>query len=326
MSVRMILSYTVEPVNVDERDELIEKYGDKVLYENKSDIYGCCIKLLTDNEDTKNRWQENFYFISQNIRSHGRLYALTDPSIEKMKVQYDAFTKTLFLLNCDYYGWTKSLALAIAGDVLEDEHQIYHVHGAAVDFNGTGVSIIAPSNTGKSTHSYGLLRQPETRLISDDWYFVRLMDEDAVVFGSEKNFYIRIDIGDIWTEYKQLVEKAHFDNKERAVVNLRWVVGKGRIRTETTMKKVILLERDPKDPRIVAEMTPDEALEYLVDHDFCNPHQLVKDERKLRLRKDFFRQYLSKVDTYLVNTVRPPLETHKRILQLLKEGKTDHGQ
>jgi hypothetical protein len=311
------LSYSVNLIDVDERDKLLEKYQERVLFENKADIYGCCIKLLTDSEDTKERWQDNFYFMSQSIRSHGRLYVFDDPRLEGMHVYYDAFTKTLFLFNCDYYGWTKSLALAVAGDILEDEHQIYHVHGAAVDVNGIGVSIIAPPNTGKSTHSYGLLRRPDARLISDDWYFVRLMGDDVVVFGSEKNFYIRIDIGDIWSEYKQLVEKAHFDSKNRAVVNLRWVVGKGRVRTETTMKKVILLKRDPKDPTTVSKMTPDEALEYLVDHDFCNPHQLVRDERKLELRKQFFRQYLSKVTTFLVNTVKPPLETHKKIQEIV---------
>jgi hypothetical protein len=312
------LSYSVRLIDVNEKDGLIEKYRDKVLFENKADIYGCCIKLLTDSEDTHNRWQDNFYFASQSIRSHGRLYALDEPSLKEMQVLYDPFTKTLFLFNCDYYGWTKSLALAIAGDTLEDEHQIYSVHGAVMDVDGLGVSIIAPPNTGKSTHSYGLLRQPDTRLISDDWYFVRLLGEDIVAFGSEKNFYIRIDIGDIWSEYKQLVEKAHFDSKNRAIVNLRWVVGKGRIRTETTMKKLIMLERDPKDPIVVKEMEPDEALKYLIDHDYCNPHQLVKDERKLNLRKEFFKQYLSAVKTYLVNTVKPPLETHKRILDIVK--------
>jgi hypothetical protein len=319
--VNTTVSYSVELIDVSQRDRLIEKYRDRVLYENKADIYGCCIKLLTDSEDTKDRWQDNFYFASQSIRSHGRLYVFDEPSTEGMKVYYDAFTKTLFLLNCDYYGWTKSLALAIAGDVLEDEHQIYHVHGTAIDINGIGVSIIAPPNTGKSTHSYGLLRRPESRLISDDWYFVRLMGEDAVAFGSEKNFYIRIDIGEIWPEYKQLVEKAHFDNKNRAIVNIRWVVGKGRIRTETTVKKVILLERDQEDPRIVEKLTPEEALNYLIDHDFCNPHQLVKDDRKLRLREDFFKQYLNGVTTYLVNTVKPPLETHKRIVEIVAEAR-----
>jgi len=311
------LSYAVKLIDVDERDRLISKYQERVLFENKADIYGCCIKLLTDSEDTKERWEDNFYFMSQSIRSHGRLYVFDDPSLDGMHVYYDAFTKTLFLFNCDYYGWAKSLALAVAGDILEDEHQIYHVHGAAVDVNGIGVSIIAPPNTGKSTHSYGLLRRPDSRLISDDWYFVRLMGDDAVAFGSEKNFYIRIDIGEIWSEYKQLVEKAHFDSKNRAVVNLRWVVGKGRVRTETTMKKVILLERDPKDPTTVVKMAGDEALDYLIDHDFCNPHQLVRDERKLKLRRDFFRQYLNKVTTYLVNTVKPPLETHRKIQEIV---------
>ena len=79
------------------------------------------------------------------------------PDIQQ-PVKYDPYTKTAFLTNVDYYGWIKSIALAVAGDILEDEHRIYSVHGAAIDVDCRGVSIIAPSGTGKTTHSWGLLR------------------------------------------------------------------------------------------------------------------------------------------------------------------------
>ena len=49
------MSYSVEAIDVIERDKLIEKYAERVLFENKADIYGCFIKLLTDGEDTKER-------------------------------------------------------------------------------------------------------------------------------------------------------------------------------------------------------------------------------------------------------------------------------
>jgi serine kinase of HPr protein (carbohydrate metabolism regulator) len=62
------------------------------------------------------------------------------------------------------------------------------VHGAAIDINGNGISIIAPSKTGKTTHSWGLLRLPNGRLVSDDWYFVRLSSREPLAFGSEKIF------------------------------------------------------------------------------------------------------------------------------------------
>jgi hypothetical protein len=120
-------------------------------------------------------------------------------------------TQTVFLINVDYYGWVKSLALAVAGDILEDEHMIYSVHGAMIDIDCMGVSIIAPSGTGKTTHSWGLLRNPTARLISDDWYFVRLSSREPLAFGSDKNTYIQADIGRYGT-IERLVDKAHLTN------------------------------------------------------------------------------------------------------------------
>ena len=144
----------------------------------------------------------------------------------------------------DYYGWVKSIALAVAGDVLEDEHRIYSVHGAMIDIDCLGVSIIAPSGTGKTTHSWGLLRNPTARLISDDWYFVRLSSREPLAFGSEKNTYIQADIGKIWNEYERLVDKATFDQRGRAIVNVRWIVGNGGVIPMATLHKIILLKRD----------------------------------------------------------------------------------
>jgi hypothetical protein len=310
-------SYKVELITPQQKDELFERYQHRLLYTNKAEIYGCCIKLLTELEHVKNQWEDNFYTMSENTRSHGRIIVLTEPNEAPNTIKYDSYTKTAFLLNVDYYGWVKSIALAVAGDILEDEHRIFSVHGAAIDVGCVGVSIIAPSGTGKTTHSWGLLRQPQARLVSDDWYFVRLSSREPLAFGSEKNCYIQADIGKIWNEYEQLVGKASFDQKGRAVVNVRWIVGAGGVIPLTTMKKIILLKRDPADPTIARKLTADEALTYLLEHDFCNPHQLVRDERKLQLRKDFFYRFFKQTDVCLVNTTAPPQQTQNEIRRIL---------
>src|SRR5512136_1613374 len=126
------MPYSVELISIGQKEDLARKYSSQALYEVKSDIYGCCIKLLTGLSAVKNRWEENFFFASQSIRSHGRLYAVSDPSIEANKVYYDPQSKTAFLMNIDYHGWIKSLALSLAGDVLEDDHEIYSVHAACL--------------------------------------------------------------------------------------------------------------------------------------------------------------------------------------------------
>jgi len=310
------MSYAVQIITPEEKDSLYQRYESRFLYTNKAEIYGCCVKLLTEVEHVKNRWEDNFYTMSENTRSHGRLVVLEEAG-QPMTIKYDPYAKTAFLINVDYYGWIKSVALAVAGDVLEDEHRIYSVHGAAIDVGCLGVSIIAPSGTGKTTHSWGLLRMGNSRLVSDDWYFVRLSSREPLAFGSEKNCYIKADIGKIWNEYERLVDKARFDRKGRAVVNVRWIVGGGGVIPLVTMRKVILLKRDPHDKNIVTELNTKDALEYLLAHDFCNPHQLVRDKRKIELRTDFFRRYFEQTDVYLVNTTGTPQATQTEIRALL---------
>ena len=311
--------YSVQLIGSEEKDKLYQQYEDRFLYTAKAEIYGCCIKLLTEVEYVKNRWEDNFYTMSEDVRSHGRLIVLEEPG-QQMTVKYDPYTKTAFLVNVDYYGWIKSIALAVAGDVLEDEHRIYSVHGAAIDIEGRGVSLIAPSGTGKTTHSWGLLRLKNARLVSDDWYFVRLSSREPLAFGSEKNCYIEADIGKIWNEYERLVDKAHFDKEGRAVVNVRWIVGSGGVIPLTTIRDVILLKRNPTDSRIVTNLSTDEALQYITKNDFCNPHQLVKDKRKFKLRKEFFRRYFEQTNVYMVNTIASPQETQQKIRETLKVG------
>jgi hypothetical protein len=123
------MSYTVQLIGPKEKDELYEAYESRLLYTSKAEIYGCCLKLLTDSRQLRDLWEDNFYSANENGRSHGRLIVLTEPN-QPLSVRYDPYTKTAFLINVDYYGWIKSIALAVAGDILEDEHRIYSVHGA----------------------------------------------------------------------------------------------------------------------------------------------------------------------------------------------------
>lgn len=314
----MCARYRINLISTERRWELWEQCSERFVYQDKANIYGCCIKLLTDQQEVKEMWEDNFYFMDESIRSHGQVVVLKDEGREA-EVDYDPRTRTAFLFNIDYYGWVKSVALAVASDVLEDCHGINSVHGAAIDVGGTGVGIVAPSGTGKTTHSWGLLRLREARLVTDDWFFVRLHERGAMAFGSEKNCYVEADIGRIWEEYEHALEQARFDRRGRAVVNVRWAVGKGGVIPLTTLWKLILLKRDQADSVVSRRLEPGEALDYLVQHDFCNPHQLVRDERKFGLRRRFFERLLRVVEAYLVNTTRPPLETHDEIVRIVKE-------
>lgn len=313
------MAYSIEIISNERKEELAEKYANQILYEVKSEIYGCCIKLLTGSSLVKEAWGESFYSASQNIRSHGRIYVLEDKSIEENLVCYDPLSRSCFIFNMDYYGWIKSLALSLAGDILEDNHSIYSVHGACLDLGGKGVCILGGSGAGKTTHTYGLMRRPNVRVVSDDWFFARIFGEDILAFGSEKNFYIRADLADIWKEFSGMVDRAVFDQKGRAVVDLRWLVGKGRILPLTTLQTVIILKRDPSQSETVRQMEAGQALAVLEGNDYFNPHLLVKNEFKRRLRSRFFGKLLTSTRVFEVNTKGTPEESQRAIGKLLGE-------
>ncbi|MGA2572851.1 MAG: hypothetical protein ABSF36_01430 [Candidatus Methanomethylicaceae archaeon] len=308
------MPYPVEIISADEKHQLYSELMKSSLFTRKANVYGCCIKFLTGSKSYADIWSDNFYTADENNRSHGRLLAVEDLS-QSLSVKYDPLTKTAFAYNFDYYGWIKSLALAITGDLLEDAHDIHSIHGAALDVNGSGVALIAPSGTGKTTHSWGMLRNPGVRLVADDWFFVRLYQKSAIAYGSEKNCYVDADLGKIWPEFHEILENVVLDKRGRAVVNARWVVGADGVVPMTTMKKVVLLKRDPSDPSIIREITKEEALNILVSNDFYNPHLLVKDKRKLALRASFFSDLLGKMRVYMANTSEAPATVQECIFK-----------
>ena len=247
------MAYKVTIID-DERSVELRKRCEAFKYHSsKADINGICVELFTENRDYMDMWTDNFYHMSDHVRPHARIYCINDDSCD-LHAEYDVSSYTMFLFNFDYYGWIKSIALGISGNILEKAHGIFSVHGAALDIDGSGVTLIAPSKTGKTTQSWGLLRMMNTHLISDDWYFVSFGSDRPTVAGSEKNCYIDADIGDVWEEYKPLVTGVRFDNKGRGIGNVRWVAGKGSVIDRTSMKYIFMLKRDSNDRPLIGVM------------------------------------------------------------------------
>jgi len=310
------MGYSVHLISIEEKEDLTDRYTPRVQYELKSDIYGCCIKLLTDRRDVRDRWSDNLYNMSQNIRSHGRLYVFDDPQEAKDQVFYDPLSKTAFLLNFRYYGWIKSLALSVSGDMLEDEHGIFSLHGACIDTGCGGLCIMGYSGTGKSTQTYGLMREAGVKVVSDDWCFARVFGQDILAYGSEKNFYIRADLATVWPEFHDLVSRAEFDAEGRAVVDLRWVVGKGRILPLTVMRTLVLLTREQSGTATVRKLEAEDALEILGKSSFFNPHLLVRNGYKTGIRTKFFRDLVTRTSVFEVNTAGTPEDSQALIREL----------
>ncbi|MFX1485898.1 MAG: hypothetical protein ACFFBS_02110 [Promethearchaeota archaeon] len=90
--------YSVEQISIEKRDALFKKYEERFLYEKKANIYGICVKLITEDIFVKDMWEENFFTMSENIRSHGRLLVINDEK-EPLRVLYDRQSRTVILLN-----------------------------------------------------------------------------------------------------------------------------------------------------------------------------------------------------------------------------------
>ncbi|BDZ71303.1 ATP-binding protein [Methanobacterium petrolearium] len=177
------------------------------------------------------------------------------------------------------------------------------------------MAIIGPPGTGKTTLTYGLLQKKDYNYISDDWFFTRLLSNASVVYSSEKNSYIRDDLADVWKEFSKAVKQVHLDERGRGISDVNTLF-KRRVRESSTLKTVVLLERDISH-RPFRKLKADEALEFMLEKDFCNPHQLVRDERKLQIRQEFFWELFQSVDVYLLNTVETPQESLDRIKNLI---------
>jgi len=90
------------------------------------------------------------------------------------------------------------------------------------------------------------------------------------------------------------------------------------VRESSTLRSLVLLERDVnKDP--FRKLDVNEALNYMEENDFCNPHQLIRNERKYDLRMNFFKDIFSKMDVYILNTIESPQESLNRIMGIISE-------
>ncbi|MFZ5867218.1 MAG: HPr kinase/phosphorylase [Thermodesulfobacteriota bacterium] len=289
------------------------------LHERKAAIHGTCVKLFTDCHGFKDMWEDNFDMMPDWIRPHARLFAVKGP---RFRVRYEPISKTAIVENCDYYGWIKSIALAIVADFMEDftsEHRRYSVHGSFIDHRGRGIAVIGPSGSGKTTLTYGLLLDGSQSFLTDDWFFVRLADGDTLVYSSEKNSYIRGNLEKDWPQYKSKLKGVKSDQQGRAIVDVKRLLGGSRIRTESTLACTVLLTRDKK-LQPLKRLSPDEALAFMLKNDFCNPHQLIRSKAKLAQRKAFFQEFFKRAPVYLLNTVESPQQSLDRLKKLASQN------
>ena len=350
-------------VGKNERDELVAR-AERVLGNEslgwKASIDGFCLQLFTNSNHLDEFWRENWFSMPREVKSHGRLYAVVDPTLEEGKPRafYSPDTKTAVIFNTEYYGQVKSWALGVACDIAEDQHDIHSIHGSCVEVDGKGVVLIAPTGTGKSTHSYALLNMEGARLHSDDWVYVRFIGGEkgrASADISERKFYIRTNIARVFPEIRPLLDRCKLENViplsseeaeklrsqgisedemrvltsdpyvaheySRAMLDPLWIAGPEKFVDTTRAMKVILLKRDKNDHEIARRLEIEEAVQYLVaqPEQFLNPYLIVKTDEKVEVRKRFFRRLFKLAPCYLVNTASDVKTVQQKIRDIISK-------
>jgi hypothetical protein len=147
-------------------------------------IHDVEVELVTDSPHLTRQFELN-WFTSQPDRpgsasgagAHRRrvtAYALVNmPGVPQTAV-YSEREATLWFINLAFYGQVKSWILGAVARVLAADLGVHSIHGSCIEIDGRGLLMIAPSGTGKTTSTYGLMQLPGARrLHSDDWVFLR---------------------------------------------------------------------------------------------------------------------------------------------------------
>lgn len=156
--------------------------GKETICQHDVMIHGIRVRATTNSPHLYDFWVDNWYSPNewQQLTGHAppaeprvTVYALQGVTNEQEAAYYSHDSNTIVFFNTSYYGQLKSWVLGAVGRILAAEYGIHSIHGACVEKAGKGVLYIAPTGTGKSTSSYGLMSYPKTRFHSDDWVYVR---------------------------------------------------------------------------------------------------------------------------------------------------------
>lgn len=339
-------------ISIDERNELVELAKTKLnsgfeTYHWNANIHGIAIKLFTDSQHLYDFWVENWFPgpRTHTIMPHGLIYAVNGIEGHVPQAYYNHDTKTAIFINTEYYGQCKSWALGMAADILETQHNVHSIHGSCAVVYGKGVIIIAPTGTGKSTHTWGLMQLPDGKIHSDDWIFVSYKEGISMVDISERKFYLRTDMVKSFPNLVPLLDRGKCENvmdddytsfgNSRALLDPEWIAGPDKFIERAVAKSVILLRRDGESPAEV-ELSSDEAIKILEEgkyqvlsgagdnvgefayESYYNPYLLVK---RPEVQAKFFKSLFSSTTCHILNTgVESVDETQARIRRIVKDA------
>ena len=335
-------------ISVKKRDELVEYCKQFVVYTEDAYFNGVNVRLYTNMEHVHDFWCENWWPYAPAPTPHGVIYTIDDggkmrpedvyereivkPSINTATV-YNPETKTAIILNTDYYGQTKPVALGISADILE-EHEVLSIHGASSAIDGRGYVLIAPTNTGKTTHTYGpVIHHPKGELHQDDWLYVRFFDGKAIGYASERKFYMRTNSIENFPWLEPIFRKSKLEGvrpddprekflppNPRVMIDPKLIVKPNKVVNEVRIHKTFLLKRDPKDRTVARSLDPEEAVEILYNapEKWYNNYLISFGERKDRIRRNLFKRLFEIAEPYEINIIASVEKVREIIIKIVQ--------
>ena len=281
-------------ISVYKLESLIEiahkKYQNTRVFRSKALLNGIVVELITNSAHQYDFWLRNWWPAPEEVLPHGIIYSVYGVEDLDHFAYYCPERYTAVFVNTEYYGQAKSWALGIAAIILEKQFNTHSLHSACVDVGGKGVAIIAPTGTGKSTQAFRLFKRPDTKILGDDWLYIKhpLLGKDNSLIGRqpEKSLYMRTDIEETEIWMREIFDKSPVENVEivedegecvaddcdgwcyhcfgnsRAMVQREDLLGPEKVGDETIVRLVVLLRRDKVNPAEVW-LSPKEAVEVL---------------------------------------------------------------
>jgi hypothetical protein len=315
----------------------------KEYYEWNANILGVIIQLRTNLPHLYDFWMENWYpgQLETDLEPHGVIYATGWIPGREPRAYYTAETKTAVFFKSAYYAQLRSLAIGMADDITSRISNSYSVRGLGLDFDGSGVMLIAPKGTGKASFFANLLRHPKSKLLADDIVFVRL-NKEAIADAPERKLYMQTNFVEKYPDLAPLFDKSKCENVvtsrdectngpcqrldncrldrgapfcyeaskvSRAMLDPYWL-GQSKHTKRTSLKHILLLKNDPISP-LIHKPTTAEAVRFceeglsqsgtMKSEPFFNPHLLVNGTDRIESRRRFYEKLFEIAKPYFIN-------------------------
>src|SRR3989442_993669 len=256
--------------------ETIASSGQRT-YSHDVVIHGLRVRAITNSEHLIGYWKDNWYGIDEWLRITGKRAAETPDVLvialgrvptEAEAAYYSRQNDTVIFFNTSYYGQLKSWVLGAVGRKLAVDYGVHSIHGAVVTKDGKGILYIAPTGTGKSTSTYGVMEFPNTRFHSDDWVYVRYANKatiDAIQAKLQgKPPFDRMGESTLRTTIARFFA---FDNT-RAMLDITTVFPKERVFTNpmepARINAVLLIKRNFDEDVVVERLSIDKFMARLL--------------------------------------------------------------